>query len=71
MVEKSNSVLVVGFNIRPIAYSLSKAGYLVYAVDFFGDVDFYPYIEDFIIVMNELKGNYDALKDKYSKYLVH
>lgn len=69
MVEKSNSVLVVGFNTRPLAYSMNKAGYNVYTVDFFGDLDLYPYVEDYIIVMKELSGNYNILKDKYSKFL--
>ena len=69
MVDKSNSVLVVGFNTRPLAYSLKKAGYDVFAVDFFGDLDLFPFVEDYIIVMKELNGNYDSLKNKYSKYL--
>ena len=69
MNEKSNSILVVGFNTRPLAYSLNKAGYEVYAVDFFGDLDLFPYVKDNIIVMEEIEGNYQALKDKYSTYL--
>lgn len=69
MADKSISVLVVGFNIRPLAYSLNKAGYDVYAVDFFGDLDLYPYVKDSIIVVNALSSNYDSLKDKYSKFL--
>ena len=55
MADESNSVLVVGFNTRPIVYSLNKAGYSVYAVDFFGDLDLYPYVDDSIIVMKELR----------------
>ncbi len=70
MTDNSNSVLVVGYNTRPLATSLNKAGYVVYAVDFFGDLDLYPYIEDYIIIVKELQGNYNSLKDKYSKYLV-
>lgn len=70
MVEKSNSVLVVGFNTRPLAYSLNIAGYNVYAVDFFGDLDLYPYVEDNLIIVKEISVNYNVLKDKYSKFLV-
>ncbi|UCD01975.1 MAG: ATP-grasp domain-containing protein [Promethearchaeota archaeon] len=70
MVNYSNSVLVVGFNTRPLAYSLKKAGYDVYAVDFFGDLDLYPCVEDYIIVLKELSVKYGSLKEKYSKFLV-
>ncbi|MEE9379588.1 MAG: ATP-grasp domain-containing protein [Candidatus Lokiarchaeia archaeon] len=69
MADESNSVLVVGFNTRPLVYSLNKAGYSVYAVDFFGDLDLYPYVDDSIIVMKQLRSNYNSLKDKYSKFL--
>lgn len=69
MVKKSKSVLVVGFNTRPLAYSLNKAGYDVYVVDFFGDLDLYPYVKDYIIVVKKVQSNYNSLKDKYSKYL--
>ena len=63
MVDKSNSVLVIGFNTRPLAYSLSKASYKVYAVDFFGDLDLYPYVDDYIIVLKELESRYSTLID--------
>jgi predicted ATP-grasp superfamily ATP-dependent carboligase len=33
------SLLVVGFNSRPIAKSLYRSGFVPYAVDFFGDLD--------------------------------
>ena len=69
MANESNSVLIVGFNTRPLAYSLNKTGYKVYAVDFFGDLDLYPYVDDCIIVLKELRSNYNFLKDKYSRYL--
>ncbi|MFX0003945.1 MAG: ATP-grasp domain-containing protein [Promethearchaeota archaeon] len=71
MTNKSNSILLVGFNTRPLAYSLKKASYEVFVVDFFGDLDLYPFVTDYIIVMKELNGNYDSLKDKYAKALAN
>ena len=32
-------------------------------------MDLYPYVDDYIIVIKELRSNYNSLKDKYSKYL--
>ncbi len=69
MANKSYSVLVIGFNTRPLAYSLNKAGYKVYAIDFFGDLDLTPYVKDCIIVMKELNTNYNSFTNQYSKYL--
>jgi predicted ATP-grasp superfamily ATP-dependent carboligase len=69
MEKSSNSILVIGFNTRPLAYSLSQIGFEVYVVDFFGDIDIYPYIKDSIIITEELEAGYDFLKDKYSTYL--
>ncbi|MFX1408929.1 MAG: ATP-grasp domain-containing protein [Promethearchaeota archaeon] len=65
------SILVVGFNTRPLAKSLNKAGYDVYAVDFFGDLDLFPHVKDCLIITKELELNYELLKDKYSNFLVH
>jgi predicted ATP-grasp superfamily ATP-dependent carboligase len=59
----SKSVLVVGFNTRPLAYSLSQAGYDIYAVDFFGDLDLFPLIKDHISVTKELEYDYHSLKE--------
>ena len=70
MVKKSEPVLVIGFNTRPLAYSLNQAGYKVYAVDFFGDLDLYPYVEDSLIVTKRLGANYTSIKNNYSDYLV-
>jgi len=66
----SKSVLVVGFNTRSLSYSLKKAGYIVYTVDFFGDLDLYPNVEDCIIITKELHTNYNSIKTKYSKFLL-
>ena len=71
MIEKRNaSVLVVGFNTRPLVYSLNRCGFDVYAIDFFGDIDLYPYVKDCIIITKELGTSYNLIKNKYSKFLV-
>ncbi len=68
---KKKSVLVVGFNTRPLAYSLNKAGYDVYVVDFFGDLDLYPYVKDSIIITKELIARYSSIKNIYQQFLAH
>ncbi len=68
---KKKSVLVVGFNTRPLAYSLNKAGYDVYVVDFFGDLDLYPYVKDSIIITKELSARYSSIKNNYQQFLAH
>jgi predicted ATP-grasp superfamily ATP-dependent carboligase len=70
MRKNKNSVLVVGFNTRPLATSLNLAGYRVFAVDFFGDEDLYPYIEDSLIVSKEFGANYEVMKGIYHRYLL-
>jgi len=69
MNNKENSVLVAGFNTRPLVYSLHRAGYDVYAVDFFGDLDLYPFVKDCLILTKKLSINYDLAKNNYSEYL--
>jgi len=63
------SILVVGFNTRPLAYSLFKAGLEVFAVDFFGDLDLYPYVKDCIIITKEIDIGYEQIKEDYKSYL--
>ena len=70
MPHESKSVLVIGFNTRPMALSLFKANFDVYAVDFFGDLDLYPHVKDAIIITEELNTNYDSIKELYHHYLV-
>ncbi|TFG17811.1 MAG: ATP-grasp domain-containing protein [Promethearchaeota archaeon] len=65
-----NSVLVVGFNTRPLATSLNSAGYEVFAVDFFGDQDLYPCVQDSLILTQEFSANYDVMKGIYHEYLL-
>ena len=69
MNNKEKTVLVAGFNTRPLVYSLSRAGYEVYAVDFFGDLDLYPFVKDCLILTKKLNANYDLAKNNYSEYL--
>ncbi|MFX1493261.1 MAG: ATP-grasp domain-containing protein [Promethearchaeota archaeon] len=68
---KKKSVLVIGFNTRPLAYSLNKAGYDVYVVDFFGDLDLYPYVKDYIIIRKELSARYNSIRNNYQQFLAH
>ena len=69
MVKKSRSVLVVGFNTRPLVFSLHRAGYEVYAVDFFGDLDLTPYVSESLILTKRLGSNYNLMKDNYKQFL--
>lgn len=69
MVEQIKTVLIVGFNTRPLAYSLKNSGYEVYAVDFFGDLDLYPNVKDCVILIKELATNYNSIKERYSTLL--
>ena len=68
---KKKSVLVVGFNTRPLAYSLNNVGYDVYVVDFFGDLDLYPYVKDYTIITKELSARYNSIKNNYQQFLAH
>ena len=69
MVEQIKTVLIVGFNTRPLAYSLKNSGYEVYAVDFFGDLDLYPNVQDSLVLIKELTTNYSSIKERYSALL--
>ncbi|MFX0026683.1 MAG: ATP-grasp domain-containing protein [Candidatus Hermodarchaeota archaeon] len=71
MDDKKKSVLIIGFNTRPLAYSLNKAGYDVYVVDFFGDLDLYPYVKDYIIIRKELNARYNSIRNNYQQFLAH
>lgn len=69
MVVQIKTVLIVGFNTRPLAYSLKNSGYKVYAVDFFGDLDLYPNVQDSLVLIKELATNYNSIKERYSTLL--
>lgn len=69
MNNEEDSILVAGFNTRPLVYSLNRAGYDVYAVDFFGDLDLYPFVKDSLILTKKLSSTYDLIKSNYSEYL--
>ncbi len=55
MVEKQSTVLVVGFNARPIAVSAKRLGLNVFVVDYWGDADIYKYVDEVLIVCELLK----------------
>lgn len=70
MVKHNKSVLLIGFNTRPLATSLNLAGYKVFAVDFFGDEDLYPFVEDSLIITKEFGANYESMKQIYHEFLL-
>ncbi|MFX1238587.1 MAG: ATP-grasp domain-containing protein, partial [Promethearchaeota archaeon] len=69
MDKSLKSVLVIGFNSRPVVYSLAQVGYEVYAVDFFGDLDLFPLVKDCKIVVKELGSDYECAKSAYHEFI--
>jgi predicted ATP-grasp superfamily ATP-dependent carboligase len=69
MAKKRESILVVGFNTRPLVFSLNEAGYDVFAIDFFGDLDLYPYIKESLILTEVLDADYNLLKESYTEFI--
>jgi predicted ATP-grasp superfamily ATP-dependent carboligase len=53
VLEMNATILVVGFNVRPLARSAKKAGYRVLAVDFWGDMDLSLWADEFIAVLDQ------------------
>lgn len=51
--EKQPSVLVIGFNVRPLARSAKLAGYRVLAVDYWGDLDLLQWADHHIAVLQQ------------------
>lgn len=49
----SESVLVVGFNVRPLARSAKRGGYRVLAVDFWGDLDLEEWADEYYAVLDQ------------------
>jgi predicted ATP-grasp superfamily ATP-dependent carboligase len=47
------SVLVVGFNARPLARSANKGGFRVLAVDFWGDLDLTEWVDGYFAILNQ------------------
>lgn len=70
MHSNPKTILLVGFNTRPLAHSLHSAGFKVHSVDFFGDLDLFPKVEDSIIVLEKLQAAYGSIKNYYSDFLV-
>ncbi|MBN1213814.1 MAG: ATP-grasp domain-containing protein [Candidatus Lokiarchaeota archaeon] len=71
MSKYKKSILVIGFNTRPIVQSLYRIGLKIYVIDFFGDLDLYPYVEDSIIISKRINKNYFNLKDDYKSHLAN
>nr|MDO8079870.1 ATP-grasp domain-containing protein [Candidatus Freyarchaeota archaeon] len=55
MDEKGSTVLVLGFNARPIAASAKRLGLNVLVVDYWGDADIYKYADKVLVVSELLK----------------
>ena len=60
----------MGFNSRPLVYSLHQAGFEVYAIDFFGDLDLTPYVKDSIIISEKINLDYESSVVLYRDYLI-
>jgi predicted ATP-grasp superfamily ATP-dependent carboligase len=54
--RREGTVVVVGFNARPIALSAKRAGYTVLAVDYWGDVDLARSADDVETVLRQASG---------------
>ncbi|MFX1317894.1 MAG: ATP-grasp domain-containing protein [Promethearchaeota archaeon] len=48
-----DTVLVVGFNVRPLARSAKKAGYRVFAIDYWGDMDLQQWADAQLAVLEQ------------------
>ena len=53
---KPDSLLVVGSDVRHVAYLAWKAGFKVYAVDYWGDLDLRWYVKDWISILEQKPG---------------
>lgn len=53
------SLLVVGFNARPIAAQAKKCGFRVFAVDYWGDVDIYMWVDDVVVIREHAEPHAD------------
>ncbi|MEM2133672.1 MAG: ATP-grasp domain-containing protein [Candidatus Jordarchaeaceae archaeon] len=68
MVENQSTVLVLGFNARPIVSSAKRLGLKVLVVDYWGDVDIYKYADE-VLVVSELDKEPDTAKNHASLFL--
>ncbi len=68
MVGNQSTVLVLGFNARPIVSSAKRLGLKVLVVDYWGDVDIYKYADE-VLVVNEWGKGLDTTKSHTSLFL--
>lgn len=68
MVENQLTVLVLGFNARPIVFSAKRLGLKVLVVDYWGDVDIYKYADE-VLVVSELDKEPNTVKNHASLFL--
>ncbi|MEM1763075.1 MAG: ATP-grasp domain-containing protein [Candidatus Jordarchaeales archaeon] len=55
-------LLVVGFNARPIAAQAKMCGFRVFAIDYWGDIDIYKWVDD-IVVIRDYAGAHASFAD--------
>jgi predicted ATP-grasp superfamily ATP-dependent carboligase len=68
LVENQSTVLVLGFNARPIVSSAKRLGLKVVVVDYWGDVDIYKYADE-VLVVSELDKEPNTVKNHASLFL--
>jgi Predicted ATP-dependent carboligase related to biotin carboxylase len=56
MKSKIENILVVGFDTVAVAASAKRAGYTVYAANYFGDTDLQRFCSKYMAMIEQAKG---------------
>lgn len=69
----TKNLLVIGFNARPIAAQAKTCGFRVFAVDYWGDIDIYRWVDDIIVVKEHAGAHADfaELAVQLSQHMAH